>query len=55
MAREESKKPTGDYTAWCDCGDTLEREGGVYPKDAIYYCLGCDESSKLVLVKEASE
>jgi transposase-like protein len=42
------------YIAYCDCGDSLERSG-LYPKDAKYYCIGCDkifELAKLGGVKE---
>lgn len=41
-AREESDK----YTAYCECGDALERTK-LYPGEAEYYCFGCDKHYKL--------
>src|SRR5690606_21714577 len=42
LQKAESRQKS-DSTAFCDCGDALERTG-LYPGEATYYCLGCDET-----------
>lgn len=58
--REAEDKVKAEFTpflAWCDCGDSLRIDDteGFYPKEAKYYCFGCDKYYKLIELPQSEE
>lgn len=52
QVRQETTEENDEYFAYCECGDALERTG-LYPKEAKYYCSGCDKTYVLKQQREA--